>query len=297
MMSEQKIQTLEKALLREKLARKEAEKILEERALELYQTNQRLSRVLNEKEIQLENLFKTIVDPYILMDLNGNVLKMNDAAIDFYGYNIEKEPFNVVRTLYKDDVEYAMSSFGDLLEKGNFRNFQARVYIKSKALKWVHINSSIVYDNMGKPLFAQGILRDITKEREQQQIFDEQKKQLKTIVDHSSLGIVLTQYGKILKTNKAFQDFLGYTEEELLQKEVKDLSIKEDYTESRDYMEQLMSGKINEFSIEKKYLTKDQSLVWAKTSVSMVKDLNNKVKYQVAVVEDITEELKNKSLL
>lgn len=296
-MSEQKIQILEKALLREKLARKEAEKILEERALELYQTNQRLSKVLNEKEVQLENLFKTIVDPYILMDLSGNVLKMNDAAISFYGYNIEHEPFNVVRTLYKDDVVYAMNAFNDLLKQGNFRNFQARVYTKSKALKWVHINSSIVYDVSGNPLFAQGILRDITQEREQQQIFDEQKKQLKTIVDHSSLGIVLTQYGKIIKTNKAFQDFLGYTEEELAQKEVKDLSIKEDYSESRDYMEQLNSGKINEFSIEKKYLTKDQSLVWAKTSVSVVKDLNNQIKYQVAIVEDITDELKNKSLL
>ena len=99
-MSEAKIALLEKALNRERQARKAAEKILEDKSLELYQTNQNLRNVLNEKEIHLESLFKTIVDPYILMDLYGNVLKMNDASQAFFGYN---DTFNVTSTLYKED--------------------------------------------------------------------------------------------------------------------------------------------------------------------------------------------------
>ena len=38
-MSDDKVKILEKALLREKLARKEAEKILEEKSLELFEKN------------------------------------------------------------------------------------------------------------------------------------------------------------------------------------------------------------------------------------------------------------------
>ncbi|OSY87667.1 histidine kinase [Tenacibaculum holothuriorum] len=172
-MSQQKIDILEKALKRERLARKAAEKILEEKSLELYQTNQNLSKVLSEKEIQLESLFKTIVDPYILMDLYGNVLKMNNASIDFFGYNIERDSFNVLSTLHKDDYEYAMESFKQLLKEGSFKNFKARVYNKKRELKWIEINSSIVYDDDDKPTFAQGIIRDISddlkvqKEREE----------------------------------------------------------------------------------------------------------------------------------
>lgn len=162
-MNDSKIELLEKALKREKLARKEAEKILEEKSLELYQTNQNLITVLNEKEIHLESLFKTIVDPYILMDLYGNVIKMNDAAINFFGYDLNKESFNVTNTLYKEDYLYAMESYNELLEKGVFRNFKVRVYNRKRELKWIEINSSLVFDDNNTPRFAHGIVRDITE--------------------------------------------------------------------------------------------------------------------------------------
>ncbi|CAL2093480.1 histidine kinase [Tenacibaculum sp. 190524A05c] len=166
------IEALEKALEREKNARIEAEKNLEERSLELQEANQNLIKVINEKDIQLESLFKTIVDPYILMDLYGNVVKMNDAAADFFGYTSE-EIFNVTSTLYPDDVDYAMQAYYELLEKGIFKNFKARVYNGKKEVRWIEINSSIVYDETGEATFAQGVVRDITerlndqKEREQ----------------------------------------------------------------------------------------------------------------------------------
>ncbi len=163
-MSDSKIELLEKALKREKLARKEAEKILEEKSLELYEVNQNLITVLDEKEIQLESLFKTIVDPYILMDLYGNVVKMNDAATTFFGYNLEKQSFNVTSTLYKEDIPYAMKSYSELLEKGVFRNFRTRVYNKKREVRWIEINSSLVFDKDNNPVFAHGIVRDITED-------------------------------------------------------------------------------------------------------------------------------------
>ncbi|WP_442265527.1 sensor histidine kinase [Tenacibaculum sp. ZS6-P6] len=160
-MSDTKIVLLEKALHREKLARKAAEKILEDKSLELYQTNQNLRNVISEKEIHLESLFKTIVDPYILMDLYGNVLKMNNASQEFFGYT---DTFNVVHTLYKEDMEYAMESYAILLEKGTFRNFRVRVYNKNKEVRWIEINSSLVYNDKNEPIFAHGIVRDITED-------------------------------------------------------------------------------------------------------------------------------------
>ncbi|SNR17015.1 sensor histidine kinase [Tenacibaculum jejuense] len=160
-MSDAKIALLEKALNRERLARKAAEKILEDKSLELYQTNQNLRNVLSEKEIHLESLFKTIVDPYILMDLYGNVLKMNDASQNFFGYT---DTFNVTKSLYKEDVPYAMESYATLLKQGTFKNFRARVYNKDKELRWIEINSSLVYNEANEPVFAHGIVRDITED-------------------------------------------------------------------------------------------------------------------------------------
>lgn len=156
------IEVLEKALEREKQARIEAEKNLKEKTSELLKANLTLRKVINEKEIQLQSLFQTIADPYILMDLYGNVVKMNDAAADFFGYNIENEVFNVISLLIPEDVPIAKKTYYRLLEKGTIKNYKARVYNKNKEIRWIEISPSIVYDEKGNPTFTQGVLRDIT---------------------------------------------------------------------------------------------------------------------------------------
>ena len=156
------IEVLEKALEREKQARIEAEKNLKEKTSELLKANLTLRKVINEKEIQLQSLFQTIADPYILMDLYGNVVKMNDAAADFFGYDIENEVFNVISLLVPEDVPFAKGTYYRLLEKGAIKNYKARVFNKNKEIRWIEISPSIVYDEKGKPTFTQGVLRDIT---------------------------------------------------------------------------------------------------------------------------------------
>lgn len=164
---------LERALARERAARKQAEKILEEKSAELYSLNQELLKsksklegLVSEKTSQLEGIFENIVDAYVVMDTKGTVLKMNEAASNLFGYDLEKETINVVKLIHKEDYIYAMESYEKLMNEGHFTNYQARVYTKKKQVKWVHINASLVYDSNNKPIAAQGIVRDITTERE-----------------------------------------------------------------------------------------------------------------------------------
>ena len=95
-MSQDQIDIFKRALAREKQARKAAEKILEEKSRELYATSQKLEHLLDEKSSQLQGIFENIVDAYVVMDLSGNVIRFNDAAITLFGYDIHKESINVV---------------------------------------------------------------------------------------------------------------------------------------------------------------------------------------------------------
>ncbi|MBL4605725.1 MAG: PAS domain-containing protein, partial [Flavobacteriaceae bacterium] len=303
-MSQEKIDILQKALERERLARKEAERVLEQRSLdlidknfELEEINNNLSKVIDEQTIEFQGIFDNIIDSYILMDLYGNVLKMNQPAIEFFGYDIKKEKFNVSKILYEEDYEYAYASFNQLIQTGTYKNFQSRIYTKSKEIKWVQINSSIVPDTKGNPTFAHGIVRDITAAKEGQEAFVAQKQQLDAIIDNSSLGIVLSDQGKIVMSNKAFQKLIEYSEEELAELTVKDVSLKDDVEESMKFMKELSSGNIDHFSINKRYRSKSGRIIWAKTNVGAVRRIDGSVKYLVALIEDITEELKQGSLL
>ncbi len=184
-MSQDNIDILQRALKREKSARKAAEKILEEKSLELYNTaqklkeaNEKLELLLEEKTSQLQGVFENINDAYLIMDLEGNALKMNDAAIDLFGYDISKEKLNVINLIYKPDANYAFKSFKELRKKGAFTDYTARIITKSKSIKWVHINASVIYDKKKMPIAAQGIIRDITDAKRTASLIEEQKRKL-----------------------------------------------------------------------------------------------------------------------
>ncbi|NER17363.1 PAS domain-containing sensor histidine kinase [Spongiivirga citrea] len=293
------IEILKRALAREKEARKQAEKILEEKASDLFQlttdlrtANEKLEGLVSERTSELEGVFENIIDSYVVMNLSGDVLKMNDAAKELFGYDIDKEPLNVLSLIYKEDIPYAMQSYQELVKEGAFTNYNARVYTKHREVKNVQINASLIFNVKKEPIAAQGIVRDTTDQVKNQQIFEEQKKQLSVIVENSSLGIVLTQYGKIVQTNGAFQQLLGFTADELVTMNVQDISVKDEYHTSKEKMEALNNGDIDSFSIQKKYRKKNGGVLTAKTNVSAVWDDMGNVKYQVAIIEDMTEQLK-----
>lgn len=209
-MSQNQSEILERALKREKAARKAAEKILEEKSRELYFTSQRLEQLVDEKSSQLQGVFENIADAYVVMDLEGNFLKFNEAATKLFGYDISRDKVNVVNLIYKEDYQYAIGSFLELQNKGFFKGYEARVYTKSKEVKWVHINASVIFDKDKKPVAAQGIVRDITDQKKSEEQLIESENRLASLVVNLDSGIVLEDENRnIVLTNNKFCELFG----------------------------------------------------------------------------------------
>jgi len=128
-------------------------------------------------------------------------------------------------------------------------------------------------------------------------LLSDQSIQLNTIVENSSLGIVLTEEGVFIKANKAFQQMLGYSQKELSEMTVKDVSHKGDFPASKSYLTKLNDGLINHFLIKKRYLKKNGRYITCNTNVSAVRDTEGKVKYQVAIIEDVTRKEEQSKML
>ena len=294
-----KIEIFERALKREKAARKAAEKILEQKSYELYNlseelkvSNIKLEESLSQKTSELEGVFLNIIDAYIVMDMMGNVLSMNDAAIEMLGYDINKESINLTTIVKEEYLEYTEKVFKELYEKGFYKNYQAILKSKNNEEKLVQVNSSIIYNKQGKPIAAQGILRDITQENIYKELIEQQKKQLDIIVDHSPIGISLSRKDDIglIKANNSLTKMLGFTHEEFKKIKLQDLTFDDDKQISEIKRAELYNNKIESYSLNKRYIKKGGEIVWAKTSVTGVKDAENKVKYHVTTIEDITKE-------
>jgi PAS domain S-box-containing protein len=188
-MSQDKIDILERALKREKVARKAAEKILEQKSTDLYYSNKKLEKLYEELESeltrtdsQLQGVFENIVDAYVIMDLSGDILKMNSAAVKLLEFESEQQDDNLMNMVFPEDYEVVTKSFKSLIKDGSITNFEIKIKTKQNKIKLVHINASIIYDK-GIPVAAQGIVRDITKSKE-----DELVVQLINNIAQSILG-------------------------------------------------------------------------------------------------------------
>jgi diguanylate cyclase (GGDEF)-like protein/PAS domain S-box-containing protein len=95
--------------------------------------------------------------------------------------------------------------------------------------------------------------------------------------------------GRFLLVNRKLCDILGYSEDELLQKTVRELSHPADREATTPARNQLLAGKIDTFSLEKRYLRKDGSTVWVNLTASQVRDERGTPLYDVAAFEDITQ--------
>jgi PAS domain S-box-containing protein len=108
--------------------------------------------------------------------------------------------------------------------------------------------------------------------------------------EHIPVGIVEASLdGNYMDVNEEICRMLGYSRTDLLQRGIKDCTYEEDYAIDAKLYEQLIDGKIPFYRIEKRFVRKDETLIWAELTRSLVCDAKGKPLYTVGVVLDISD--------
>ncbi|MFC1420349.1 putative bifunctional diguanylate cyclase/phosphodiesterase [Streptacidiphilus cavernicola] len=102
------------------------------------------------------------------------------------------------------------------------------------------------------------------------------------------IGIGDTE-GRILEVNPALGELFGARVEDLEGNRVDDLVHPEDTPGVWEAYGDLISGKRNRFQCDKPYYRQDGEVVWTHLTVSLIRDEQGDPKYQVAMLEDITD--------
>jgi len=104
----------------------------------------------------------------------------------------------------------------------------------------------------------------------------------------SPIGIAIENLdGQPLFVNPAFCSMLGFSEQELYGKHCVQFSPPEDAEKDWALFQQLRTGSIDHYQLEKRYFRKDGSLVWGHLSISLLKIPPSPL--VMAMVEEITE--------
>ena len=110
--------------------------------------------------------------------------------------------------------------------------------------------------------------------------------------DSAGTGLALLRLsGEWIAANRMLCRMLGYTEEELRGTSFQQLTHPDDLQAGRDEISRLVQGQCSSVTLEKRYLRKDGSVLWARLTIGVARNQKGEALYYVSQLEDISEHL------
>ncbi len=252
---------------------------------------------LNREKNFLQALLDNLSDGIVSCDQNGVLTLFNQATREFHGLPqqaISVDQWAAYYDLYLPDGKTMMSQedipLFRALKGESVRDVEMMIIPKQGQPRTLLANGDPIIAPDGKKIGAVVAMRDITELKKIEQALWESQTRFLAIFIHAAVGMaVLALDGSWLEVNPALGQMVGYSEAELQATNFQAITYPEDLDRDLAKVEQLLSGEIHFYQMEKRYVHKQGNLVWINLSVSLVRDKNNQPLYFVALIENIDE--------
>ncbi|MCB9194767.1 MAG: PAS domain S-box protein [Flavobacteriales bacterium] len=140
-------------------------------------------------EKKYRDLFVNLGDALVIVDANNTIIDRNNAAKKLFGQNncLGKNLFDFV---HPEDIIRIKEKSKEFREAGKIVNVEFRI-INEIGTKYVTLSSTAIYEN-NTYIGSRDIIRDITQEKEYQQLIKNQTSHLQSIFENKSEVMMFT---------------------------------------------------------------------------------------------------------
>jgi PAS domain S-box-containing protein len=225
-----------------------------------------------------------------LMTLDGQTMAVNAAVCQMSGFTeAELLQRNDSQNVYPPDAQVGMDLFEEMLAgKRGYYSVERRYLRKNGEVFWARLTLSLVCDAQGQPAYLVAMIEDIDEQKRKSAALAESEARFRTMFENSAVGMGLMSLDRVLlDANPAICAMYGYTRDELVGNTPALITYPDDYPSSTEQFQQLLSGEINSYTTERRYVRKNGEVFWAQISMSLVRDPDGNPLYLVGLVNDI----------
>lgn len=147
-----------------------------------------------------------------------------------------------------------------------------------------------VNNAMGETVGIGIILADVTAAKQTEVALRESEERFRTMFNQAAVGITLVALdGRFIQVNPALCEITGYSHQELIKMNFQEITHPDDLEVDWENGRRVLAQEISGYSLEKRYIRKDGSIVWANLTSSAVWNANGQPKYALGIIEDISE--------
>jgi PAS domain S-box-containing protein len=197
---------------------------------------------------------------------------------------------------YEDFLALTHPEDRDLIQEGRERLLKGEIYeiehriIVDGETKWVKGKTEIIFDQQGEPQQIIGTVQDITERKEAEAELEKSESKFRAISERVHDGLFIQSGGKFEWLNERVSEILGYSKEELYQKNVWDLLHPEDRNKVKAIAKKRVAGRNAPSTYEARVLTKGGEVKHGEFAVTLIEYKGEHA--ILGAVRDITERKK-----
>ena len=233
---------------------------------------------------QLSDLLSRIGDAYFTFDPQWRCLYANQRASAMTG----KEPADMIGKTFRALMPGVFTAsratlLQRALEQGDFLALDG---LAEPEGIWFELNA---YPG---PESVSVFLRDVTDRKLAAVAIAQSEEHFRRIFDDSPVGMIIVGMdGRFSRVNTTMCQMLEYSEAELLEKSITDVTPPEDLEKSGFYskkQQMLVTGRIDHLQLENRYITKSGKVLWTNLNASILREGGER-RYVLGIIENITE--------
>ena len=246
-------------------------------------------QALELSELRYSTLAKISPVGIFRCDAAVNLLYVNQRWCQISGYTFEQVINQGWRkTIHPEDKARVEADIKRAVEQKIPFECEFRFQRPDKSVAWVFAQSVAERNGDGVFIGYVGTVTDITNRKQSHKALIESEERFRSTFEQAAVGITHADLsGKFIRVNQKLCDILGYSREELLQRRFHEITYPEDLQSDLKQVRDLLAGRIENFSMEKRYICKNGSVIWVETTVSFVRQANGEPQYFLGVVQEI----------
>ncbi len=247
---------------------------------------------LKDSEKNLRRFVDNFPGAAYISDPGKCIIYANKMLADLYNLSVEEIiGLDFKEYVYPEFYSKIVEQDRVVVEENHTLQLEETLQLKSNLSEWLTYKFPIV--KRSKASLVGGFSINITERKQAEDALRESELLFRSTFEQMAVGICHADpTGQFIRLNNRFCDVIKYSKDEMLNLRWQDITYPEDLEKDLGYTQQLKKNKIQTYSFEKRFIRKDNSIVWVNLTVSLVRKLDGNPKYFIYVIEDINHRKK-----
>lgn len=253
-------------------------------------TRKKAELALRESEARFRTLSEVVPQLIWQADAEGLVDYWNQRWYVYTGQTAsEATGWGWVAAVHAEDRARVAAAWEAAVKEQAIFDVEGRIRRLDGEYRWFVTRGEPVRDELGRILRWFGTCTDITYRKTTEEALHESEERFRAIFEQAFAGVARVALdGTYLQVNSRFSEISGYSAEQLLRLNVREVIHPHDLESSLERINELITGQVRRCVLENRYIRKDGSIAWIYGTLALVSSTPDVPPYMIWVIEDVT---------